>query len=202
MAKDKMYEGINTNEVSKKDARSILLMDVNLRNGNWRNFTGSQRKAMINGKEKVVNTEGNRNFYVFLDEKQAEDLTSRGVNVKWTKVRDEKDVSRPYLKVIVNVDSAYPPSIQVADAGRIVDIPPANLYELDHDTRITRARLLLNPYEYDTGKFTCYLQKGVFIRSRDPWAEMYDGLVSYDESDNVGNDPLATQSDDEEVPFN
>jgi hypothetical protein len=70
------------------------------------------------GKKGMYNDEGERSFCVSLDEQNAEAMARDGWNVKWSKVREEGDVPRPYMQVKVSYKIKPPKVIMITSKGR------------------------------------------------------------------------------------
>lgn len=70
------------------------------------------------GKTGLYNDKGERQFCVSLDEQNAEQMARDGWNVKWSKVREEGDVPRPYLQVKVSYKIKPPKVIMITSKGR------------------------------------------------------------------------------------
>lgn len=133
------------------------------------------------GKAGRFNSEGDRNFVVFLDNAKAQQLAEQGWNVKFPKPiageDPEDDRRQPYLTVKVRFN-AYPPVIY--------EISPSNP---DHPLRIDESTvdgldwisysnidLVIRPYNWEVnGKsgVTAYLSKMYITLEEDGFAEKY-----------------------------
>jgi len=63
-----------------------------------RNFGGVEKKSG----NRTVNTEGRRNFLLYITEEIAEQLKEFGCEVKYTTPRDENDVARPFVSMNIS----------------------------------------------------------------------------------------------------
>lgn len=131
------------------------------------------------GREGRYNKEGERSFVIFLTEEQANDLIGRGLNVKPPKYdEDGNPLGRPFIKVKVRFD-VRPPEIffsrgEKDDDGRFVIKPliPTEVRTLDK-VDLDFVDLRVNVREWDKGKFSIFLDSGVFIAKRNPMIERY-----------------------------
>lgn len=86
----------------------------------FRNFTG---------KIGQYNREGDRNFCVILEDKDAETLSGMGFNVKTLQPREEGDLPTPYLKIAVGFK--FPPKIALVKSNHIEYLTEENVSLLD-----------------------------------------------------------------------
>lgn len=105
------------------------------------------------GRAGIYNTEGDRNFLLYLDEDKAEEMKAEGWNVKLMKSRDEGDPPQPYVQVTVEFDKGRPPRIvlitdKTQNRTEITGHDTEVLQMLDYAT-ITNVDLILNPYEWE-----------------------------------------------------
>jgi hypothetical protein len=120
--------------------------------GNMKNVTIEDCRIgfrNFSGKEAKFNPPGARNFALFLDEAQAEDMARLGWNVKYLKPRDDEEVGQAFIKVKVSFDKKPPKIMLVTSRGKTF---------LDEDTvnsldwvDIETADITLNPYDHDFG---------------------------------------------------
>lgn len=91
----------------------VKIEGVKIPRGNFRNFCGAEKTHPAKG---VVNTKGNRNFVIFLDEDTANDLIQYGWAIRWLDPREENDLPQAYLKINLKYrdenDPQYDPSKQ------------------------------------------------------------------------------------------
>jgi hypothetical protein len=70
----------------------------------------------FSGRESQFNAEGDRNFGVYIPEELADTLIDDGWNVKYTKIREEGDVARPFLQISIGY-KVRPPRITMISGG-------------------------------------------------------------------------------------
>ena len=116
----------------------------------WKNFEG--REKTYNGK--VINSEGNRNFCVYIPEDDAQDMIDAGWNIKFTTPREEGDVSRPYVQVTVRY-GAQPPKIYKVTSRNKTLLTEDIIGDLDID-EIEMVDLIINPFEWEPGRVKAY----------------------------------------------
>lgn len=139
----------------------------------------------FSGRQTPYNKKHDRNFVIFLEPSVAEDLESKGLNIKWPKKLDqpvEEDNRQPYLKVKVNIDGPYPPDIMMiagdkrqrleGDAINMLD----DLYIVESDVEINTSEYNIEPSPLNPNGLqgiTAYLNRlGVTINT-DPFQEKY-----------------------------
>lgn len=83
--------------IGSKTFEMVDIEDKDLRN---RNFAGNERKDRNTGR--TLNSAGNRNFLLMLDEMSAEQLKDLGCDVKYFPARDENDIARPFIQVNIS----------------------------------------------------------------------------------------------------
>lgn len=156
----------------------LKFYDVDGRAIRFRNFAGKAGK---------FNTEGERNFCLVLDPKDAEEMTEEGYNVKWLKAKDETDVDIPYIKVKVPFRNRYgeptrrPPKIvQITKAGKTT-LNEESVTNLDW-AEIEKADISIRPNEYEPGKITAYLKTMYVTLMQDDFEDRY-----YDVPDSAQN---------------
>lgn len=89
------------------------ILDENVRG---RNFKGQEKRHQATGR--IVNGEGNRNFLLYLDNETAEELAGYGCEIKYTTPRDENDIPKPFIQLIV---SYYLKPVEVHTIANNVD---------------------------------------------------------------------------------
>ena len=113
----------------------ILLEDCKII---FRNFTG---------KETPMNREGDRNFCVLLDPKDADNLRAEGWNVKELAAREDGDDPQPYLQVRVMFGKYPPRVVMIASTGK-TNLDEASIGTLDC-TEIRKTDLTIRPYTWE-----------------------------------------------------
>ena len=128
-----------------------------------RNFAGAEDK---------FNPPGKRNFSILLDEKQAQQMTEDGWNIKYLKVRDEGDTPQAFLKVEVSY-KRRPPKICMITSRGLTYLAEDDLQMLDW-VDIETADVTLNPYEYDVNGNTGVKAYaiGVYIKIVEDYLEL------------------------------
>lgn len=86
--------------IAQKTDNSIIIDDIVDREVRSRNFAGQER---VNPKtNRVVNSEGRRNFILRLSPEVADELKARGCDVKMTIPQNPNDIPEPFVSVIVS----------------------------------------------------------------------------------------------------
>lgn len=104
----------------------------------FRNFAGIERQ---------FNSEGDRNFAVFLDPDMAEKLRTQGFNIKQLRAREEDDIPQDYLKVKVSFDKGRPPRVVMITSRGRLELGVDELPMLDY-AEIKNADIVINPYHW------------------------------------------------------
>jgi hypothetical protein len=99
------------------------------------------------GREKPFNSEGDRNFCIFLDPELADTLKAKGWNIKTLKPREEDDVPQSYVEVAVNYKKGRPPRVILISSRGRTDLGSDEVDILDY-AEIKKADVLLNPYSW------------------------------------------------------
>ena len=95
-------------KITQGQNKNVILEDAKLL---FRNFTGAA---------KDFNTEGDRNFCILLDEKDAATLRDLGWNIKDLKQKDEGAPIESYVEVAVEYRKGRPPrAVMINSKGRI-----------------------------------------------------------------------------------
>ena len=91
-----------------------------------RNFGGVEKKSG----NRTVNTEGRRNFLLYITEEIAEQLKEFGCEVRYTTPRDDNDIARPFVSMNI---SYYLKPVEVHLISNGVDtlMDEAHLYQLN-----------------------------------------------------------------------
>ncbi len=119
----------------KDNERYVLLEDCKII---FRNFTG---------KETPMNREGDRNFCVLLDPKDAKNLLEEGWNVKFLQPREDGDDPQPYLQVRVMFGKYPPRAVMIASTGK-TNLDEKSIGNLDW-AEIQKADLTIRPYTWE-----------------------------------------------------
>lgn len=119
----------------KENERYVLLEDCKII---FRNFTG---------KETPMNREGDRNFCVLLDPKDAKNLLEEGWNVKFLQPREDGDDPQPYLQVRVMFGKYPPRVVMIASTGK-TNLDEKSIGNLDW-AEIQKADLTIRPYTWE-----------------------------------------------------
>lgn len=140
---------------------SIVIEDTHIL---FSNFSGRPDKYNPNG--------GKRNFSIVLDPKIAQDLSDRGWHTRTLRPREEGDEPTSYLNVNVRFDVRPPKVFMITDSGNKVALNEATIGELDY-ADIERVDVALNPYEYQPGKVSVYLDELYAKLAPDPLGDKY-----------------------------
>ena len=132
----------------------------------YRNFSGLAGQ---------YNEAGDRNFCVVLGEELARQMEADGWNIRWQPPYEEGDPMRPILKVRVKYRTrdgrpTRPPKvILITSRGKNI-LTERQVMLLDL-ADIIETDLIINPYEYERGKFTAYLDS-IFVTIRENELEL------------------------------
>jgi len=137
----------------------------------------------FSGKPGKFNAEGNRNFCVILDDKDAaEKLAAAGWNVKWLRARDETEEDLPYIQVKVQYQEGHKqPEIWLITEcdGELIRKTPIGESQIDilDWAEIKRVDLTINPYNWTNAKgesgIKGYLKRMYVIITQDKFASKY-----------------------------
>lgn len=114
----------------------------------WTNFSGAAKE---------FNAEGRRNFNLVLDEPIAQQLSEDGFNVKWHEPKSADYDGIWTLKVNVNMDSPYPPTIQMKNDHGIRTIDKENIAILDGSLMLESIFVKFSPFRFREN-VSAYLQ--------------------------------------------
>lgn len=136
----------------------------------WRNFEG---------RESQYNRAGDRNFCVFLDDAQAEELQGLGWNVKGLKSKDDPTDVQAYLQVSVGgFGKGRPPRVCMVTSRGRSDLPE-ELFDILDYTDIAVADLIIRPYDWvvsgKTGR-KAYLKSLYIVVDEDELALKYNQI--------------------------
>lgn len=121
------------------------------------------------------NTEGNRNFNVFLDPKIARELEAEGWNIRWLKPRDENDEPQPILPVKVEYKNR-PPKVVLISGKKQTLLTEDTISILDFSD-IAHVDVKLSPYAWTVnGKsgIKAYLKLMYAVLAEDEFAQKYE----------------------------
>lgn len=100
----------------------------------------------FSGKEGRFNPKGKRNFCVFLEKEQGEELKADGWNIRWLEPRNPDDPPQAYLQVAVSFDH-MPPKIVLITSRNKTELTEDNIEILDW-AEIERCDLIIRPYNW------------------------------------------------------
>lgn len=125
----------------------------------YRNFSGAERE---------FNSEGDRNFLVKLDPKQAAELKEKGWRVKQMKPRPDEDEGQYILKVNVNYKKGRPPRIVTITSKGRQDLGADEIFALDY-IDLANVDIVLNGWWSDMagGGMSAFLKSGFFTIDED-----------------------------------
>lgn len=105
------------------------------------------------GREGMYNREGDRNFCVFIDPAVAEEMMNDGWNVKFTKIREEGDVPRPYIQVSVGFKFRPPRIALIAtrDGEKVKTFLEEEQVEILDWVEIANVDLSIRPRPWEIG---------------------------------------------------
>lgn len=126
----------------------------------FRNFAGHVQ---------TYNSEGDRNFVVFLEPALAGRMRDDGWNVKSLRPREEDDVPQDYVQVAVNYSKGRPPRIVVVTSKNRTDLGADQVEMLDY-ADLKTVDLVINPYPWEVNGnkgIKAYLKTGFFTINED-----------------------------------
>ena len=132
------------------------------------------------GRESQYNRKGDRNFVVFLPDRQfAEALAAEGWNVKFPnasehQVDPDEPVRDAYLPVTVGMDN-YPANVFLISNGNATKLTSDEVNMLDW-AEIENVDLVVRPYEWSVNRnsgIKAYLKSGYFTIVTDKFAAKY-----------------------------
>lgn len=129
----------------------------------------------FSGREGQYNREGDKSFCVFIDDPDLADrMKFEGWNVRMTKPRDEGDVPRPYIQVMVSY-RYRPPRVYMHTHRNTVSLDQDSITSLDY-ADIIGADLVINPSRWTingTSGIKAYLETLHVVIEEDYFAEKY-----------------------------
>lgn len=99
------------------------------------------------GRKDDFNAEGKRNFVLHIDEPTALAMKADGWNVKKQEAKEEGASDRYIMKVNVNFEGRFPPSIWIVTSRGKAQIPADLVFMLDA-MDVSHIDVILNPYQY------------------------------------------------------
>ena len=130
------------------------------------------------GREQAFNSEGDRNFCVFLDPPLANRLSEEGWNVKHLRPREEEDERQAYLQVSVNYAKGRPPRVVLISSKGRTELGAEEVPMLDF-ADLKTADVVLNPYNWEVNGnkgIKAYLKSGFFTINEDELELKYAAL--------------------------
>jgi hypothetical protein len=134
----------------------------------FRNFTGLEGQ---------YNRAGDRNFCIFFDERQAEELLHDGWNVRFLKPKEEGELPQPYMQVAVSFKN-IPPRIVLAGTRNRALLSEDMCEILDH-IDIKTADVVISPYAWSANGnsgIKAYLKAIYVVQLEDRFASKYADL--------------------------
>lgn len=131
----------------------------------------------FSGKVTDFNKDGSRNFVVFLDEKMADDLASKGWNIKEPKKSDDPTLDytpQPYLPVTVSFEP-YPPKMYLISGDNHKLLGEDEVEILDW-SEIQEADIVIRPYEWEVNGNSgvkAYVKSMYITLNTDSFAKKY-----------------------------
>lgn len=122
----------------KMERNNLMVEDAEI---GFRNFAG------VVG---PYNKTGEKSFVIFLEPQDAEDLETKGWNIKWPKERDdippEEDTRKPYFNVKVEFGE-YPPKCVLIANDVVTQLDELGVAQLD-TAEIEKVDVIINPYHW------------------------------------------------------
>ena len=160
----------------------------------YKNFSGQEKTAIVNGSKRVVNDQGNRNFTVILDPEKSDiwwngekvtnpdfglELAEIGYNVTVRPPREEGDSPEYRLQVAVSYNSAVKPKLyMVTDRAKLL-MNEDSVCEIDL-ADINKADIVINngkPYWNSTKNrdmVKAWCNEGYFTLARSRFVSDYE----------------------------
>ena len=148
-----MSKEVATTGAQKKKLPDVTMEGVTLLNGQFKNFSGEERK---------YNPAGSRNFAVQLEPGLAQQMLDDGWNIKYLQPRDEGDDGVHFLRVKVKFNQFPPRVVLVTSRGR-TQLPEDMVGMLDW-IDIANVDMIVRPYAHDFqgGGIAAYL-KSIYV---------------------------------------
>ncbi len=164
--------------------RRVIMEDVRLLPGQFRNFSGAKG---------MYNLAGKRSFHVELDEQTAQAMANDGWNVKWPKPKENvEEVRNPHLEVKVSFEKRPPMCVLITSKGRTT--LSENEVEILDMVDIAHVDLIINPSRWiydDRNGWAAYLQS-IFVTIEEDYLDR-----KYSDLPEIGSyrsQPLAIES--------
>lgn len=161
------------------------------------NFAGREKTAIVNGRQKIVNEAGKRNFNVALDPEKSDiywngervtnpdfgqELANLGFNVIVRPGKEEGDPVQYRLPVAISYGPERSPMLYLVTNEKKVLLDEESVGNLDY-ADIIRANVVINngrSYISNSGeeKVKAWCNEGYFIIARSRFADMYDTMES------------------------
>lgn len=156
------------------------------------NFSGREKKAMVNGVQRIVNDEGHRNFNVSLDPEKSDiywngervtdphfgqQLAELGFNVTVKPGREEGDLPQYRLPVHIAYDN-FPPELYIISGCKKTLLDESTISCLDNsdiisaDLRINNGKSYIKSNGEEGVKAWCNV--GYFTVAQNRFASKYD----------------------------
>lgn len=141
----------------------------------------------FSGKASAYNALGRKNFCVFFDVDFGKKLEADGWNIRWTQIREEEDVSTPYLQVAVSFDNIPPKIVLITSGGQtLLDSQTVNVLDW---AEIRHIDLVIRPYNWKmaSGKtgVKAYVRSMYITIEEDEFAEKYSKLPTVSAPANI-----------------
>lgn len=167
--------------------RTIMLENVQILPGNYRNFAGRPTKFNKTG--------GARSFCIRLEEEKVRWFQENGFNVQESINPNDPEAGPTYVLSIKVSYKVAPPNVVMISNGRGTQLTESTVALLDN-AEINYADLAINSYQYDVNGrqgYSAYLKDLYVTIADNPYAEKYKNLVM--------NQP-SSMDDEEMAPFN
>lgn len=158
----------------------------------FRNFSGREKTAIVNGRQKVVNDEGRRNFTVVIDPTVSDifwngqqvtnpdfgqELADLGYNISVKPGREEGEGPQYRLPVAVSFDGPVAPKMFLITNGNKVPLDAESICNLDY-ADIVKADIAINngrPYDSNGREMLkAWCNEGYFTIAQSRFASEYD----------------------------
>lgn len=149
----------------------------------------------FSGKEGKFNRAGDRNFVLFLERDQAEELASKGWNIKQLTPRDDQEDPQAYVQVKVNFGGRPPKIMLITSKGKTpVDEKMVDILDW---AELAKVDLIVNPYEWEvSGK------SGISLYLKSLYATLQEDDLDrkYADVPDSGTDPAIPDEDEDNFP--
>ena len=93
-----------------------------------RNFGGEERKDRVTGR--TVNSQGRRNFLLYITDEMADELSGQGVEIKMTRPQNPNDIPRPYVSVTISY-YLKPVEAYIIANEQVTSLDEGHIYQLN-----------------------------------------------------------------------